>query len=63
MIASESATSITLKRAEGATDVILRSQIDEMISTGVSLMPEGLEKDITPEQLADIIAYVRRRQP
>jgi putative membrane-bound dehydrogenase-like protein len=63
MIASESATSVTLKRAEGATDVILRSQIDDMISTGISLMPEGLEKDITPEQLADVIAYVRRRQP
>jgi putative membrane-bound dehydrogenase-like protein len=63
MIASESATSVTLKRAEGASDVILRSQIDDMISTGISIMPEGLEKDITPEQLADVIAYVRRRQP
>jgi putative membrane-bound dehydrogenase-like protein len=63
MIASESATSVTLKRAEGASDTVLRSQIDEMISTGISIMPEGLEKDITPEELADVIAYVRGRQP
>jgi putative heme-binding domain-containing protein len=61
IIAGESATSVTLKRAEGATDTVLRSQIDEMISTGLSIMPEGLEKDITPEQLADVIAYIRRR--
>jgi len=61
IIAGESATSVTLKRAEGATDVILRADIDEMISTGLSIMPEGLEKDITPEQLADVIAYIRRR--
>jgi putative heme-binding domain-containing protein len=61
IIAGESATSITLKRAEGATDTILRSQIDEMISTGLSIMPEGLEKDVTAEQLADIITYIRKR--
>jgi putative membrane-bound dehydrogenase-like protein len=61
IIAGESATSITLKRAEGATDMILRSQIDEMISTGLSIMPEGLEKDVTADHLADIIAYIRTR--
>ncbi len=61
IIAGESATSVTLKRAEGATDTILRSQIEEMISTGLSIMPEGLEKDNTPEQLADIIAFIRKR--
>jgi putative membrane-bound dehydrogenase-like protein len=61
MIASESATSVTLKRAEGASDTILRLQIEQMISTGISLMPEGLEKDVTPEQMADVIAYVRAR--
>lgn len=61
IIAGESATSVTLKRAEGATDTILRSQIDEMISTGLSIMPEGLEKDVSPDHLADIIAYIRKR--
>lgn len=63
LIAGESATSVTLKRAEGAADTILRTQIDEMVSTGISLMPEGLEKDVTPDQMADVIAYVRQREP
>jgi hypothetical protein len=30
-----------------------------MASTGLSLMPEGLEKEVSPEQLADLLAYVR----
>lgn len=60
LIASETESSVTLKRAESATDVVPRLQIDELQSTGLSLMPEGVEKDITPAQLADVIAYLRR---
>jgi putative heme-binding domain-containing protein len=59
LIADESANSVTLKRAEGATDTIPRARIEAMASTGLSLMPEGLEKEVSPEQLADLLAYVR----
>jgi putative heme-binding domain-containing protein len=59
IIASETATSITLKRAEGKEDVILRSNVESLSSTGLSLMPVGLEKELTPEQLADVIAFVK----
>ncbi len=63
LIALESANALTLKRAEGATDVVSRSQIDEVKSTGMSLMPEGLEKEIPAESMADLIAYLRNLQP
>jgi len=63
MIAAESATSITLKRAEAAQDVILRANIDQLVSNGISLMPEGLEKDINPQQMADLIEFVRSIKP
>jgi len=63
IIASESATSITLRRADGAQDIILRTNIDEMVSSGVSLMPEGLEKEISPAQMADVIEFVRSIPP
>ncbi|MEX0794582.1 MAG: PVC-type heme-binding CxxCH protein, partial [Pirellulaceae bacterium] len=49
MLAAETATSITLKRAENATDVILRGEIDQMRATGLSLMPEGLERELDPQ--------------
>jgi putative heme-binding domain-containing protein len=60
IIAGESATSLTLKRAEGASDTVLRTNIDELVSTGISIMPEGVEKEITPEQMADVIALLRQ---
>ena len=62
LIAEESANSVTLKRAEGVADVISRSRIEAMASTGQSLMPEGLEKGLEPMDLADLISYVRSIQ-
>jgi putative heme-binding domain-containing protein len=59
LIAEESANAVVLKRAEGVTDVVPRSRIDSIASTGLSLMPEGLEKGFEPGDFADLIAYVR----
>jgi putative membrane-bound dehydrogenase-like protein len=59
IIAAESAAGLTLRRAEGKEDKILRSQIEEITSTGKSLMPEGLEKDISPDQMSDLIAFIK----
>ena len=63
LIAEETANSVTLKRAEGATDVVPRNRIDSIASSGTSLMPEGLETGLTPQDFADLIAYVRSIQP
>jgi putative membrane-bound dehydrogenase-like protein len=59
LIASETPTGITLRRAEGATEMILRREIDEISSTGKSLMPEGVEKKIPVAEMADLIAFLR----
>jgi putative membrane-bound dehydrogenase-like protein len=58
LLASESATSITLRGQEGKQQVLLRGELDELRSTGKSLMPEGLEKDLSKQDLADVIAYL-----
>jgi putative membrane-bound dehydrogenase-like protein len=58
LIAAETATSVTLKRQENATDTVLRVNIEELRSTGQSIMPEGLEKQLDPQALADLIAYL-----
>jgi putative heme-binding domain-containing protein len=62
VIAEESANAVTLKRAEGATDVVPRSRIETIASSGVSLMPEGLEKGLVAQDFADLINYVRNIQ-
>ncbi|MFO1020905.1 MAG: c-type cytochrome [Planctomycetales bacterium] len=59
MIVEETPNSITLRRQENKQDVILRSQIEELKNTGLSLMPEGLEKEISPDQMADLLAYLK----
>jgi putative membrane-bound dehydrogenase-like protein len=59
IIASETGASIVLKRAEGKQDSILRSNIESMVSNGKSLMPEGMEKELNIEQMADIIAFIK----
>ena len=58
LIAVETPASVTLRRAEKAEDTILRTQIDEIAATGKSVMPEELEKQLTKQDLADLIAYL-----
>jgi putative heme-binding domain-containing protein len=59
IVATETPTSITLRRADGKEDVILRSNIATLRSTALSLMPVGLEKELTPQDVADLLAYLR----
>ena len=58
LLVSETATSVTLRRAEGAQDFVLRSQIEELRSTGKSLMPEGFEQSLTEDNLADLFEFL-----
>lgn len=58
MIASENANSVTIRRVDGTQETILRVNIDELTSSGLSFMPEGLEKQITVSQMADLLAYL-----
>lgn len=61
LIAAQTATSITLRREKDVTETILRGDIDEMACTGKSLMPEGLEKDLAPVELADLVVWLQRQ--
>lgn len=60
VLAAETATSITLRKEEGAETVILRKDIDIMEASSISMMPEELEKEVSPQDIADLIAYLRR---
>jgi putative membrane-bound dehydrogenase-like protein len=63
LLAAESSTSVTLRRAEAKEDVVLRSNIESIVSNGKSLMPEGFEKDISPAAIADLLAYLKSLAP
>jgi putative heme-binding domain-containing protein len=59
VIAVESPSSITLRRAEKAEDTILRTQIEDIQATAKSLMPDELEKQLSKQDLADVIEYLQ----
>ncbi|MBA4146592.1 MAG: HEAT repeat domain-containing protein [Verrucomicrobia bacterium] len=62
LIAEETASSITLRRAESTEETILRSNIERITSSGLSIMPEGLEANIPPQDMADLLAYLAGKQ-
>jgi putative heme-binding domain-containing protein len=62
LILAETANSITLGRDKGVTETILKKNIDEIHSTGKSLMPEGLEKTVDEQGMADLLAFLKQVQ-
>jgi len=58
LVANETATSVTIRQAYGKENIINRSNIKKMQSQGQSLMPEGLEAGLKPQDLADLIEYI-----
>ena len=59
VLAGETATSVTLRREKAVTDSILRKDVEEMKASSRSLMPDGLEKELSPQDLADLIGFLR----
>jgi putative heme-binding domain-containing protein len=60
LVMSETAGNVVLKRVDGGQESLLRSDIQSISSTGTSLMPEGVEAAITPEEMADLIEFLRQ---
>jgi len=58
LLAGEDQLSITLKGENGALKVIAKKDIDSHTIQEKSLMPEGLDKNLTPQALRDVIRYV-----
>jgi putative heme-binding domain-containing protein len=59
IIASDSATTVVLRRKEGAEDAVLRRNIANLRASAVSAMPEELEKNITIAAMADLLAFLK----
>ena len=59
VLASESATSITLRLEKGREETILRKDIELLKASDVSLMPSDLHKQIPPQAMADLLGYLR----
>ncbi|HAA60835.1 MAG TPA: dehydrogenase [Planctomycetaceae bacterium] len=58
MLLGESSNSVRLIGSDGKQTTILRRDLETLASTRLSFMPEGLEKDLQPQDLADVMAFV-----
>ncbi|MFP6752189.1 MAG: c-type cytochrome, partial [Pirellulaceae bacterium] len=63
ILTRETTTDLTLSAPEGKKFVILRKDIELLRSSGKSLMPVGFEKDISHQEFADLISYMRSQGP
>jgi uncharacterized protein len=61
LLASETRTTVELLDAEGKSQIIQRSDIEELAASKKSLMPEGFEKQLSAAQLADLLAFLSAR--
>lgn len=55
----ESPEAVTLLQANEIRSTVPRGDIAKMRSTGTSLMPEGLEAGVTPQEMRDLIAFLQ----
>ncbi|HEX7377391.1 MAG TPA: PVC-type heme-binding CxxCH protein [Pirellulales bacterium] len=63
MLALESGNSITLLAADGKTVSLVRDELEALAGSNKSLMPEGLEKDLSQQDTADLLAYLSGFRP
>jgi putative heme-binding domain-containing protein len=61
LLASESRTAVELIDAEAKRHSILRSDIDELAASPKSLMPEGFEKQVSRQELTDLLEFLTQR--
>jgi putative heme-binding domain-containing protein len=58
-VVSEGAATVQVRESSGELKELKRSDIQERRRQEPSTMPEGMAANLTPEQLADLVAYLR----
>ena len=61
LLAAESKTAIELFDAEGKKRVVLREEIDELVASPKSLMPEGFEKQVERQDISNLLEFLTQR--
>jgi len=62
VIAGETASAVTLRLQDKGDVTVLRADIDKLTGSGQSLMPDGMEKQLSKADVADLFAYLLSRR-
>jgi putative membrane-bound dehydrogenase-like protein len=63
LLAESSPERVVLKIQGGKTETIPRPDVEELKSSDVSLMPEDVEKQLAPQEIADLFAFLALDKP
>ncbi|HEY2839643.1 MAG TPA: PVC-type heme-binding CxxCH protein [Pirellulales bacterium] len=63
LLAADTAAAVRLRRAGGAEETILRSEIEELRPENRSIMPDGFEEKFKPQDLANLLEFLQRPAP
>lgn len=58
MLAGESQTALEIINSQGKKEVVLREDIDQLVASQKSLMPEGFENQMTKVELRDLLEFL-----
>ena len=59
LVVSETPTAVSMRQPEGKSVRVLRADIEVLKSNGISLMPEGLEKNVSTAQMSDLLSFLK----
>jgi len=62
ILASETPTSVTIRQPGGIEETILRADVKNLTALPGSLMPPGLDSAMQPQDIADLVAFLKGEQ-
>jgi len=63
LLVEDSPSRVVLKLQGGKLETIARDDVDAMKTSDTSLMPEGIEKQLSQEEILDLFAYLTLTKP
>jgi len=63
LMVKETVNAMFLSSAEGVVKAVAFQDIEQARYSSVSLMPEGLDKVLNPQEIADLVAYLKASKP
>ena len=63
LLVADTSALVRLRGPQGAEETVLRSDIEELRPNHQSLMPEGLEQALTPQDVSHLLEFLRNPVP
>jgi len=59
LVLSDTSDSVTIQKSTGDPVTVSRDDIEELVPGTVSVMPKGLDEELSTQQIADLVAWLQ----